>query len=151
MATPERPAGATTARAGGVDLRTEPKAADQSLGELVGEMTSDLSTLMRKEVELAKLELKEEAQKAGKAAGMLGAGGVSAYFAVLFASFALAWLLNEVMHVALAFLVVAVLYGIAAAVLAKVGRDRLQDVNPVPEQTVETLKDDAAWVRAQKS
>jgi uncharacterized membrane protein YqjE len=135
----------------GVDLSREPKAADKSLGQLFSEMTSDLGTLMRKEVELAKVETKEEVARAGKAGGMLGAGGITAYLALLFASFALAWLLDEAMHTALAFLVVAVLHGVIAAVLLSRGRARLKDVSPVPQQTVETLKEDMEWARAQKS
>ena len=133
------------------ELRTEPKQPDKSLGELVSDMTSEISVLMRKEVQLAKVELKEEAGRAGKPAGMLGAGVFSAYFALLFASLALAWLLDQVMPVPLAFFLVAVLYGIAAAVLITQGRGRLKQIDPVPRQTVETLKEDVAWAKAQKS
>lgn len=136
---------------GGVDLTREPKQPDRSLGELFSEMTTDISTLMRKEIELAKVETKEEVQKAGKAAGMLGAGALMGYLALLFLSFALAWLLDNFLWRELAFLVVAVLYGIAAAVLAKSGQKKMKEVNPVPEQTVETLKEDAEWARAQRS
>ncbi len=131
--------------------RTEPKQADKSLGELVAEMTGEVSELMRKEVQLAKVELKEEVGRAGKAGGMLGAGGVAGYFALLFVSLALAWLLDQAMPIALAFFLVGALYGIAAAVLIARGREQMKHVDPVPRQTVETLKEDAAWVRAQKS
>ena len=133
-----------------IDLSREPKAPDRSLGDLFAAMTSDLSTLMRKEVELAKVETKEEVARAGKAGGMLGAGAVAAHFALLFASFALAWLLDEFMHPALAFLVVAVLYGIAAAVLLTRGREQMKQVH-VPQQTMETLKEDVEWAKAQTS
>ena len=132
-------------------LPTEPKAADKSLGELFGDMTTEVSTLFRKEVELAKVELKEEVSKAGKAGGMLGAGAFTAYLAVLFLSFALAWLLDEWMHTAIAFLIVAVVYGIAAAVLLSRGRNEMKQVQPVPQQTAETLREDVEWARAQKS
>ena len=135
----------------GSELRTEPKEPDKSLGELVAAMTGEVSELMRKEVQLAKVELKEEVGRAGKAGGMLGAGGVAGYFALLFVSLALAWLLDEVMHVALAFLVVGLLYGIAAAIFITQGRERMKHVDPVPRQTIETLKEDAEWVKAQKS
>ena len=135
----------------GSDLRTEPKQADRSLGELVADMTGEISSLMRKEVQLAKVELKEEASRAGKAGGTLGAGAVTAYFALLFASLALAWLLDQAMPIALAFFIVAVLYGIAAAVLITRGRQQLKHVDPVPRQTVETLKEDVEWAKAQKS
>ncbi len=63
-------------------------------------MTGEISSLMRNEVQLAKVELKEEAGRAGKAGGMLGAGALTAYFALLFASLAMAWLLDQVMPIA---------------------------------------------------
>ncbi|MCI3949544.1 MAG: phage holin family protein [Acidimicrobiales bacterium] len=132
-------------------LPTEPKAPEKSLGQLFSELTSDLSTLMRKEVELAKVETKQEVSRAGKAGGMLGGGAFAGYFALLFLSFALAWLLDEWMHTALAFLIVGLLYGVVAAVLVVRGRARLQSVNPVPTQTVETLKEDVQWAKAQRS
>ena len=132
-------------------LRTEPKQADRSLGELFADMTSEVSTLMRKEVELAKVELKEEVGRAGKAGGTLGAGVVAGYFALLFASLALAWLLDQAMNTALAFFIVAVLYGIGAAILISRGRQQMKQVDPVPRQTVETLKEDVEWAKAQKS
>ena len=135
----------------GPRLETEPKLADQSLGELVADMTGEMSTLVRKEIQLAKVEMKEEAGKAGKPAAMLGAGAVTAYLALLFTSLALAWLLDEVMHVALAFFLVAVLHGVLAAVLLTRGRNDLKKVDPVPRQTVETLKEDVEWAKAQKS
>jgi len=130
---------------------TEPKQADKSLGELVAEMSAELSSLMRAEVQLAKVELKEEVTKAGKAGGMFGAGAVTGYFALLFASLALAWLLDQVMPTSLAFFLVAVLYGVAAAVLISRGKAEMKNVDPVPRQTVETLKEDVEWVKAQKS
>ena len=132
-------------------LQTQPKQPEKSLGELVGDMTSEISSLMRKEVELAKVELKEEVGKAGKAGGMLGAGAVAGYFALLFASLALAWLLDEVMPASLAFFLVAVPYGIAASILITSGRQRLKQVDPVPRQTAKTLKEDVEWAKAQKS
>src|SRR4051794_22348349 len=109
---------------GDVDLSRQPKAPDSSLGELFSQMTTDLSSLFRKEVELAKVETKQEVAQAGKAGGMLGGAALTGYLALLFASFALAWLLDSWMHPALAFLIVAVLYGIAAAILASKGRQK---------------------------
>lgn len=136
---------------GGVDLTREPKQPDRSLGELFSEMTTDISTLMRKEIELAKVETKEEVQKAGKAAGMFGGAAITGWLALVFVSFALAWVLDNFLWRELAFLIVGVLYGVAAAVLAKSGQKKMKEVNPVPEQTIETLKEDAAWARAQRS
>ena len=132
------------------DRSREPLAADKSLGELFSEMTSDLGTLMRKEVELAKVETKEEVSRAGKAGAMFAGAGIAAYTALLFLSFTLAWLLDEVMHVALAFLVVAVLHVLAAAFLALQGRKKIKQVQPVPE-TVASLKEDVEWAKAQRN
>jgi len=134
----------------GVDLSTTPKQADRSMGELFGQLTADLGDLMRKEVQLARLETKEEVGKAGKAAAMLGAGGAAAYLALILLSFALVWLLDEVMHIALAFLIVGVVWAIVAAVLVAQGRNRMRQVS-VPEQTVQTVKEDVEWARAQRS
>jgi uncharacterized membrane protein YqjE len=133
------------------DLSVEPLQPDKSLSELFSTMTSDLSTLMRKEVELAKVETREEVSRASKAGGMLGAGAVAAYVALVFGSFALAWLLDQWMPRALAFVLVAVLYAVVAAVLISGGRKRLREVKPVPQQTVETLKEDVQWAKAQQS
>lgn len=151
MASTNRPDEATPGRDGGVDLTREPKQSDQSIGELFSEMTSDVSVLLRKEIELAKVETKEEVQRAGKAAGMLGGGALAGYLALLFVSFALAFFLAEFMPTALGFLIVGVIYAVVAAVLAKSGQKKMKQVDPVPEQTVETLKEDAEWARAQKS
>jgi len=142
---------ASTRSGQGPSLQTEAKQPEKSLGELFGEMTSEVSELMRKEVELAKVEIKEEVGRAGKAGGMLGGGALAGYLALLFVSLALALLLDQVTNTALAFFIVGLLYGIAAAVLIARGREQMKHVDPVPRQTVETLKEDAEWVKAQKS
>lgn len=118
-----------------------------SLGEIVGEITSDLSTLMRQELDLMKAELKAEATKAGTGVGMLGGAGFAGYFLLLFLSVALMAALDAVMPLGWAALIVAVLWGIVAAVLATTGKSKLKDVNPKPEQTIETLKEDAQWAK----
>jgi uncharacterized membrane protein YqjE len=122
---------------------------DQSIGQLLSEAAGDISELLRKEVELAKVELREEASKASKAGAKLGAAAVAGHFALLLASFALAWGLAEVMPAGWAFLIVAVVYAIVAAVLYFNGRKQLRNVSPKPRQTVETLKEDASWAREQ--
>jgi Putative Actinobacterial Holin-X, holin superfamily III len=113
---------------------------DVSLGELVGNVTRDLSTLMRQELALGKAELKAEARTAGKAAGALGAAGFAGYMAVLFASICLWWALGNLIGHGWSALVVAVLWGIIGAVLYSSGRKKLREVNPTPERTVDTLK-----------
>lgn len=124
-------------------------AGEDSLGALFGSLTSDLSDLMRSEMELAKVELKEEAGKAGKAAGLLGAGALLGYLALILVAFAAAWGLAEVVDAGWAFLIVGIVVGAVAAALALTGKKRLEAVSPVPDQTVETLKEDAQWARAQ--
>ena len=130
-----------------------------SVGTLIGEVTRDLSTLMRQELELAKAEVREEvtkatneakaqAGKAGKGAGMLAGAGYAGHMLALFLSIALWWGLENLMDAGLAALIVAVLWGIVAAVLYSMGRKqlkqvdftRLKQVNPKPERTMETLQ-----------
>ena len=111
-----------------------------SVGQLLGEVSKDLSTLMRQELELAKVELKVEAKKAGQGAGMFGAAGFAGYMVLLFLSFALWWALENVMDAGLAALIVAILWGIVGAVAFAMGKKKFSQVNPKPERTVETLQ-----------
>jgi hypothetical protein len=111
-----------------------------SLGELLGNVSQDLSTLLRQELALAKAELRTEASNAGKGAGMLGAAGFAGSMAVLFASIALWWALANVMDEGLSALVVAALWAVAGGVLYSAGRRGLRAINPKPERTVDTLK-----------
>jgi Putative Actinobacterial Holin-X, holin superfamily III len=111
-----------------------------SVGDLLGEVSRDLSTLMRQELELAKAELKVEAKKAGQGAGMFGAAGFAGYMVLLFLSIALWWALENVMDAGLAALIVAVIWGVIGAVAFVVGRKKFREVNPKPERTVETLQ-----------
>jgi len=116
------------------------RAEASSLGELFGELTRDLSTLMRQEVDLAKAEMKESASSAGKGAGMLGGAGVAGHFVLLFLSLALMWALGSVMHLGWSAVIVAVLWAIVAAVLASVGKKKLKEVKGLP-QTAATVKE----------
>ena len=120
---------------------------ETSVGELIGNISNDLSQLFRQEVELAKAELKEEAGKAGKAAGMLGAAGFAGYLAVVLLSFALVFALGNVMDLGWAALIVAVIWGIIGAVLYANGRKKLKTVDPMPRRTVDTIKEDAQWLK----
>lgn len=124
---------------------------DRSLGQIVGDLSHDLTTLVKQELELARTELKEEATKAGKGAGMLGGAGVAGLLALMLGSFALAYLLDNWMPVELAFLIVTILWAIVGAVLAARGRKELKNANPQLPETQQTLKEDAAWARAQKN
>jgi hypothetical protein len=118
-----------------------PEVSGTSVGALISDVTNDLSTLMRQELELAKAELKVEASKTGKAAGMLGGAGFAGYMVALFLSIALWWGLGNAIGRGWSAVVVAVLWGIVAAVLFSIGRKKMREVNPKPERTVQTLKE----------
>ncbi|MBD0292909.1 MAG: phage holin family protein [Jiangellaceae bacterium] len=124
---------------------------DRSIGELFSAVTQDLSRLMRQEVELAKSEVRQEVSTAGKAAGMLGGAGVAGWLAVLFLSLMLMYLLENAMDLEWAALIVAVIWAVIGGVLFAVGRRRMATVSPVPERTVETIKEDVRWVQNRSS
>ena len=119
---------------------SEEKAATTSLGDLLGEVSRDISTLMRQEVALAKAEIKETASKSAKGAGLLGGAGYAGLMAIFFLSVALWWALGTLMGGGWAGVVVAVIWAIIALILFLVGRKKFKEVEGVP-QTVETLKE----------
>ena len=124
---------------------------DRSLGEIVGDISQNLSTLVRQEIDLAKTELRQEASTAGKGIGMLAGAAVTALLMLIFLSWALTWLLDNAMPVELAALITALLWAAVTGVLVSLGRKKLREVHPQLPQTQQTLKEDAAWVRTQKS
>jgi uncharacterized membrane protein YqjE len=124
---------------------------DRSLGQIVSDVTQDITTLIRQEMDLAKTELKQEMSKAGKGAGLLGGAGVAGYFVLLFLSVTLMYALNEAMDAWLAALIVTALWAVVAAVLAMVGKKSLDKSNPQLPKTQQTLKEDVQWAKAQKS
>ena len=139
-----------------------PDVEGRSVGELLGEVTGDLSTLMHKEIELAKLEakqavemakseMKDEAVKAGKGAGMLAGAGVAGHLVLVFLSLMLMFVLENAIGIEWSALIVALLWAIVGAVLYTMGRKALREVRPVPERTIETVKEDVEWQRNQIS
>jgi hypothetical protein len=111
-----------------------------SIGALISDISADLSTLMRQEVALAKAEVKDSATKAGKGAGMLAGAGYAGHFVLLFLSIALWMAIGELIDsLGLAAVIMAVLFGIVAGVLAMLGRKELKKVEGVP-RTTETAK-----------
>lgn len=138
-------------RPGAVSGAADP-VGDSSIGELVSQVVSDVGDLLSTQVELAKVELREEAARAGQAAKLLGAGAAAGYFAALVLTFAAAWALAEWWDSpALGFLAIGLMYAVVAAVLLLRGRDRVKEVRPVPDQTIETLKEDVQWAKQQAS
>jgi hypothetical protein len=112
---------------------------DRSLGDLISEVTQDLSTLMRQELELAKAELQQSATRAGKGAAMLGGAGLAGYFVLLFASLALWWAIGSATGLGWSAVVVAVIWGVIGAVLYAAGRNSLKSVRGIPK-TADTVK-----------
>jgi len=130
------------AGATGADVPTpsEQQAATTSLGDLLAEVSRDISTLMRQEVELAKAELKQTAKQTGKGAGLFGGAGVAGFLALMFLSIAVWWALGYLMGNAWSAVIVAVVWGIVAAVLYFTGKKELDEVEGMP-QTVDTVKE----------
>lgn len=125
---------------------------DSSVGELLKEVTSDLSKLVNQEIALAKAEISQEAKKAGKIAGAFGGAAGAGYFAAVFASLWLMFLLAGFFDsLTWGALVVFVLYAAVAAFLGLKGRATLKTLNPKPEQTIESLKEDAQWAKTRNS
>ena len=120
---------------------------DASLGELVAAATRDLSSLVKQEIELAKVEIKRDVAAAGKGAGMFGGAGFAGFFALVFLSISAAYgIASFGVPLGCGFFAVGALYLIGAAALALTGKKSLSRVGP-PEKTIETLKDDAAWAK----
>ena len=118
-----------------------------SVGQLMGEIAADLSGLMRQEVELAKSEIKQEAAKAGKGAGMLGGAAYGGHMVLLFGTLALVFAIGSQIGLGWAALIMTAVWAVIAAVLAVRGRDQMRRVNPKPERTINSLKEDAQWAR----
>jgi hypothetical protein len=121
---------------------------EPSLGELVSTATRDLSTLMRTEVQLAKVEIKREVTAAGKGAGLFGGAGFAGVLALIFLSIAAAYGISGLLDISVGwgFFIVGLLYLAAAGALALVGKKKISQVGP-PEKTIETVKDDIAWAK----
>jgi Na+/melibiose symporter-like transporter len=124
---------------------------DRSVGQLLGDVTRELQALVRKELELARAETKEELQRAGAAGKRFGVAGLAGYLAVVMLSFAAAWALTAIMPTGWAFFAVGVVLGVVAAAMALQGRRRLRELHPVPQETVETLKEGVQWLKSRKS
>ncbi len=122
---------------------------DESIAELVRDLANETNTLVRQEIELAKVELSAKVRTAGKGAGMLGGAGVAALLSLgALTACAVALLATALDHVWLSALIVALIWGAVAAVLAMRGRDEVKEAAPpVPEETVESVKEDVAWAK----
>jgi uncharacterized membrane protein YqjE len=126
------------------DMRERP------IGELVKELAGQTSTLVRQEIQLAQAEVTAKGKLAGRGAGMLAGAAVAGLLALIALTAVLIAALDTAMPLWLAALIVTVLWAAIGAVLAARGRKELQKAAPpVPEQTVETVKEDIQWAKTQ--
>jgi MFS family permease len=126
----------------GDELRERP------VGDLVKQATEQAQTLVRQEIELAKAELSEKGKKAGMGAGMFGGAGLFGFFAFATLTACFVAALETAVPLWLAALIVAAVYGAIAGVLALTGKKKVQEATPpVPERTVDTVKEDVAWTK----
>jgi uncharacterized membrane protein YqjE len=120
------------------------------MGELFKQLSGELSTLVRQELRLAQAEMTEKGKRAGVGAGMFGGAGLVGFLALLTLTACVVAALAEAMHVWLAALIVTVIYAAVAGVLALYGKRKVSEATPpVPEQTVETVKEDVQWAKTQ--
>lgn len=111
---------------------------ERSLGELMGDVTRDLSTLLRQEVELTKAEVRESGTRAGKGVGLLAGAGVGGFLTILFISISLWWGLGAYVGYAWSALIVALLWAVVAVILLQSGRKELTRIKGLPK-TAETV------------
>jgi uncharacterized membrane protein YqjE len=121
---------------------------DRPVGELLKELSSQTTTLVRQELELAKAEMAEKGKQAGLGAGMFGGAGLFAVFALAALTTCVIAALATGMDVWLAALIVAVAYAAVAGVMAITGKKKVQEAAPpVPEQTRDSVKEDVEWAK----
>ena len=131
---------------GNEDLR------DRPVGELLKQLSQETTTLVRQELELAKAEMAEKGKRAGIGAGMFGGAGVAGLLALAALTACLIAALDTAMPLWVAALILTVVWAAAAALLALRGKEKVQEATPpVPEQTVETVKEDVEWAKTRKS
>jgi hypothetical protein len=121
---------------------------EQPIGELFKQLSNEISTLVRQELRLAQAEMTEKGKRAGIGAGMVGGAGILAFLALVTLTACLVAALATGMDVWLAALIVTVVYGALAGGLALIGRNKVAEATPpVPDQTVETVKEDVEWAK----
>jgi uncharacterized membrane protein YqjE len=130
------------------DTQVEPR--ERPVGELLKELSEQTTTLVRKELELAKAEMAEKGKQAGIGAGMFGGAGLFGLLALAALTTCVIAALATGMEVWLAALIVAVVYAAVAGVLALLGRQKTREaVPPAPEQAIESTKEDVQWAKSQ--
>jgi uncharacterized membrane protein YqjE len=123
---------------------------EPTLGELLTDLSEDFSTLVRQELKLARVETMETVSKTSRSATMMAAGGALAYAGLIVLLLALAVLIGQAIDSYwLGGLLVGLVVLIIGGILISSGRNSLKNVSVAPEKTIETLKDDARWVKEQ--
>ena len=124
---------------------------DQSIADLLKQLSNDTGTLVKQEMALARAELTQQGKRAGMGAGLVGGAGLFGLgaFGALTACL-IALLSTAIDHVWLAALIVALVYGAIAGVLALQGTNKIQSATPPAPQTVETVKEDVQWAKTRK-
>jgi uncharacterized membrane protein YqjE len=125
------------------------EAGGSSIAGLLQEIVGDVQGIIRSEVRLAKAEVKEDATSMGKAAGMLVAGAVLGIYALGILLLCIIYALNGPLPDWVAALIVGLVVAAAAGILAKIGLDRVKSVNPAPDKTIDSVKEDIQWVKQQ--
>ncbi len=123
---------------------------DRSLGELFSELAQDTSTLVRKEVQLAKTEIGQKASRVGKDVGSLAAGGAVAYAGLLAIIAGIIVLVGQVIPMWLSALLVGLVVAGVGYFLLRRGLEALKREDLAPRQTIETLKEDGQWAKDQR-
>lgn len=120
---------------------------DQSIGDLLKQLSQETSTLVKQELALARAELEQQGRRAGLGAGMLGGAGVAGLLTLGSLTAMLIALLDTAMATWLAALIVTVVWALIAGVLALQGKNKIKDATPPAPQTVETVKEDVQWAK----
>jgi uncharacterized membrane protein YqjE len=123
---------------------------EQSVGDLLKQLSQETATLVRQEMALARAELTEKGKRAGLGAGLMGAAGVAALLTLGTLTACIILVLSEWMDAWLAALILTVVWAVIAGVLALQGRSKVQEATPPVEQTVETLKEDVEWAKTHR-
>jgi hypothetical protein len=122
----------------------------ETIGEALGNLLADVGELIRSEIQLARTEVVGDLAVVGRASGYLIAGGAIAYLGVAFVLVAVMFALESLMSPWLAALIVGVVVLVVGGVLAWTGYKRLKSMNPLPERTIETLREDVEWLHNPK-
>ena len=133
---------------GGTDPASEAPSPETEIGALLGELSEETRLLLRQELELAKAEVRESTQHAAGVGAGFGAAVLIGYLALAVLAVAAGLGLAEVIPAGFAFLLVGGVLAAVAGIAFLIGRKSLRALSPVPTKTIETLKEDLAWLRA---